>query len=272
MNHAEPAHDAPITVLLVDDQPFVGLAIKRMLAAETDIAVHCCQSAREALTAAIALRPSIILQDLILPDGDGLSLVAAYRADAATARTPIVVLSGNDDAGSREQSFTAGANEFLVKLPPRADLVACIRRFAASVGPTTARAEGTSPGATTGEPCLDSQVLADVAGASADFANELVDLFVEDSRGRLHALAEALDARDRTGLRTIAHALKGSAGAVGARRLSNVCHVLEQQAGSSDDHDAAARLVADITRELDALINAFAEANLGTRRDERGAA
>jgi histidine phosphotransfer protein HptB len=119
---------------------------------------------------------------------------------------------------------------------------------------------------------LDPRVLAEVAGASSDFANELVDLFVEDSRKRVTTLAAALQVHDRTALRTAAHGLKGSAGAVGARRLSTMCHVLEHHATTSDDHERAARLVGDIERELAALVAVFADANLGTKRDARGAA
>ena len=119
---------------------------------------------------------------------------------------------------------------------------------------------------------LDPQMLAEVAGASPDFANELVDLFVQDSRKRVTTLAAAVQAHDRTGLRTEAHGLKGSAGALGARRLSMTCHVLEHHAATSDDFQAAARLVGNIERELTALVDVFADANLGTRPDARGAA
>jgi len=117
---------------------------------------------------------------------------------------------------------------------------------------------------------LDPQALGDIAGASPDVANELVDLFVQDSRGRVNSLAEALAVRDRVGLRTTAHALKGSAGAVGARRLSAICHVLEHQAATVDD-ETAVGLVGDITRELAALLDVFADAKLGTKHT-RGAA
>jgi HPt (histidine-containing phosphotransfer) domain-containing protein len=119
---------------------------------------------------------------------------------------------------------------------------------------------------------LDPQVLAEVAGASPDFANEMVDLFVQDSRKRITTLVAAVHEHDRTGLHTAAHGLKGSAGVVGARRLSMMCHVLEHHAATSDDHRTAARLVGDIERELTALVDVFADANLGTRRDARGAA
>ena len=119
---------------------------------------------------------------------------------------------------------------------------------------------------------LDPQVLAEVAGASPEFANELVDLFVRDSRKRVTTLATAVQSHDRTVLRTAAHGLKGSAGAVGARRLSMMCHVLEHHAATSNDNQTATRLVGDIERELTALVDVFADANLGTRRDARGAA
>jgi HPt (histidine-containing phosphotransfer) domain-containing protein len=120
---------------------------------------------------------------------------------------------------------------------------------------------------------LDPQVLADVVGSSPEFARELVDLFVQDSWERLDALLQALEARDRNTLRTVAHALKGSAGAVGARRLATICHLLEQDdAMASQDHERASAFVTDIRSELTALVTMFADANLGTPRNARGAA
>jgi histidine phosphotransfer protein HptB len=117
---------------------------------------------------------------------------------------------------------------------------------------------------------LDPLVLADVAGASTNFAHELVDLFVQDSWARVDAMASALEARDGSSLRTVAHTLKGSAGAVGARRLSAICHLLEQHAAAAGDHDTARALVTGIRSELSALVIMFADAKLGTQR--RGAA
>ena len=119
---------------------------------------------------------------------------------------------------------------------------------------------------------LDPQVLADVVGSSPEFARELVDLFVQDSWERLDALSQALEARDRNALRTVAHALKGSAGAVGARRLATICHLLEQDALASEDHERASAFVTDIRRELTALVTMFADANLWTAGNARGAA
>jgi len=122
---------APIAVLLVDDQPFVGAAIKMILATEPDIEIHCCYTADEAIGRATALAPALIFQDLVMPGTDGLTLVGLFRKNPITAGTPIVVLSGNDDAESRTRSMAAGADDYLVKLPKKPDLIACIRRHAA---------------------------------------------------------------------------------------------------------------------------------------------
>jgi PleD family two-component response regulator len=113
-----------ISVLLVDDQRFVGVAIERLLAGEQDIELHCCLNAVDAVARANQIGPAVILQDLVLPDIDGETLVKMFRANPSTARTPIVMLSGNDDAESRSRAIAGGANDYLVKLPARQDLVA----------------------------------------------------------------------------------------------------------------------------------------------------
>lgn len=121
-----------ISILLVDDQPFVGMALRHLLASETDMALHCCHDATAAIAEANRVRPTLILQDLLLPDIDGLTLVGMFRANEATRDTPIVVLSANEDAETRSRAAEAGANDYLVKVPHKAALVACIRRHAAA--------------------------------------------------------------------------------------------------------------------------------------------
>ena len=129
-----PGGASPISILLVDDQPFVAMAVARLLASEPDMTVHCCHVAVEAVATAIRLVPSLILQDLRMPEIDGLALLVAYRRNPLTAATPVVVLSGNDDGAARAQAAAAGASGYLVKLPTKDDLIACIRQQVARAG------------------------------------------------------------------------------------------------------------------------------------------
>ena len=47
-----------------------------------------------------------------------------------TVKTPVIVLSGNDDQDARARALAQGADDYLVKLPAKHDLIACIRRHA----------------------------------------------------------------------------------------------------------------------------------------------
>ena len=87
-----------ITVLLVDDQPMIGEAVRRELAGESDIVFHYCKEALRAVEQANAIGPTLILQDLVMPDLDGLELVKAFRANEATRETPLIVLSTKEEA------------------------------------------------------------------------------------------------------------------------------------------------------------------------------
>lgn len=114
-------------VLLVDDQAIVGEAVRRMLAEQSDVEFHFCQNPFEALDMAAQLKPTVILQDLVMPDIEGLALVRFYRASKATRNTPIVVLSSTEDPVVKASAFNLGANDYIVKLPDKLELIARIR-------------------------------------------------------------------------------------------------------------------------------------------------
>ena len=122
-----PTSEYHVMVLLVDDQAMVCEAIRRALASEADIDFHYCADAREALTLAAQIRPTVILQDLVMPGIDGLTLVNQFRANPATREIPIIVLSTNENPQVKGQAFALGANDYLVKLPDRIELIARIR-------------------------------------------------------------------------------------------------------------------------------------------------
>lgn len=116
-----------VTVLLVDDQPIVGAAVKQLLASESDIVFHHCSNPTKAIEKANELRPTVILQDLVMPDIDGLTLVKFYRANPATKETPLIVLSTKEEGETKAQAFALGANDYIVKLPDKLELIARIR-------------------------------------------------------------------------------------------------------------------------------------------------
>jgi PAS domain S-box-containing protein len=114
-------------VLLIDDQPLIAASLRQMLADAADVVVHYCQYPAQALSMAAELKPSVILQDLVMPEISGLDLVRYFRAASSTCDVPIVVLSSRDDPATKAEAFSYGANDYLVKLPDRLEMLARIR-------------------------------------------------------------------------------------------------------------------------------------------------
>jgi two-component system chemotaxis family response regulator WspR len=114
-------------VLLVDDQAMIGEAVRRGLSNEENIDFHFCADPHQAIAHAVRIKPTVILQDLVMPGLDGLSLVREYRNHPATKDIPIIVLSTKEDPLIKSAAFAAGANDYLVKLPDNIELVARIR-------------------------------------------------------------------------------------------------------------------------------------------------
>jgi two-component system sensor histidine kinase/response regulator len=122
---ADPA--GRCVVLLVDDQAMVAFMVRRAVQGHPDIELHYCPRAADALAQALSLQPTVILQDLVMPDIDGLELVRSFRAQPGTATTPVIVLSTKEEAQTKSDAFVAGANDYVVKLPDPLELLARIR-------------------------------------------------------------------------------------------------------------------------------------------------
>ncbi len=122
--------DRSLKVLLVDDQKIVGETVRRMLADEGDVVFKSITDPSQALSTASEFQPTVILQDLVMPDVDGLTLVKFYRAHPATRDVPIVVLSSKEEPLVKAKAFAFGANDYLVKLPDGVELVARVKYHA----------------------------------------------------------------------------------------------------------------------------------------------
>lgn len=127
LDSLQPDDENSAMVLLVDDQAMIGEAVRRGLASEERIDFHFCADPHQAIAQAIQIKPTVILQDLVMPGLDGLTLVREYRNNPLTKDIPIIVLSTKEDPMIKSAAFSAGANDYLVKLPDNIELVARIR-------------------------------------------------------------------------------------------------------------------------------------------------
>jgi sigma-B regulation protein RsbU (phosphoserine phosphatase) len=136
MNNAEilwtPLNRFAITVLLIDDQMIVAEAIRRMLFEEKDIQLHYCSNPYEAIELALKVKPTVILQDLVMPHMDGIALLKQFRLNAELREVPLIVLSSTEDPKVKAEAFACGANDYMVKLPDKIEMIARIRYHSAA--------------------------------------------------------------------------------------------------------------------------------------------
>lgn len=121
-----------IKVLLIDDQRIVGESIRRMLLDIPGLEYRFCANPTVALAEAESFEPTVILQDLIMPGVDGIEMVRAFRQNPATANTPLIVLSSKEEPTTKAEAFAAGANDYMVKLPDKLEVIARIRYHSAA--------------------------------------------------------------------------------------------------------------------------------------------
>ncbi|MFM8634392.1 MAG: adenylate/guanylate cyclase domain-containing protein [Planctomycetia bacterium] len=114
-------------VLVVDDQALVGTRVRQMLADQADMEVHFRQTAEAAIEAGAALHPTVILQDLVMPDVTGAEMVRRFRALPETAIVPVIVLSAVEEPATKAELLAGGASDYLVKLPDPVELAARVR-------------------------------------------------------------------------------------------------------------------------------------------------
>jgi CheY-like chemotaxis protein len=237
----------------------VGAVLGRLLADEPEITFHFCAKSTEAVALANEVLPTVILQDLIMPDIDGLTLVGRFRSNPATALTPVIVLSANDDANTRSNAQAAGASDFLVKLPPKHDLLACIRRHAIPAERDNPPWQRQEPQANS-EQTLDPLVLEAFreAGSSPAFTVSLIDQFMHDAELHVAALAIAAGLQDAAAWKATAHRLKGSSLMMGAKRLGALCAQLEDDPQTLAESAVSPARIDAMNAELARVKDAFA--------------
>lgn len=119
-----------IRILLADDHPVVRDGLAAMLATQPDFeVVGEAGDGAEALTEAARLRPDVVLMDLEMPELDGIEAIRRLRA--ADPSVQVVVLTAFDTDERIVGAIQAGAQGYLLKGAPRAEIFAAIRTVSA---------------------------------------------------------------------------------------------------------------------------------------------
>ena len=98
-------------ILVVDDEPALRMMVQEILT-QAGYAVCLAGSCREALTQRAQVHPDAILLDVMLPDGDGFSLLGQLRQQGDV---PVLFLSARDEDEARLRGLGLGADDYITK-------------------------------------------------------------------------------------------------------------------------------------------------------------
>jgi len=117
----------PISVLLIDDEFLIGEAMRIKLSTERDITFNYCKEPDKALETAIGVQPTVIMLDLVMPGVNGLTMVKFFKSSEDFRDVPLIVLSAREEPELKKKAIALGANDYMIKLPDKTELIARIR-------------------------------------------------------------------------------------------------------------------------------------------------
>ena len=124
----------PIRLLICDDHEVIRTGLACLLAG-TDIQIVAeAANGKDAIKAALKDKPDVILLDIRMPDGDGLSTLEKLRAKIPESR--VVMLSTYDNPTYIARAVALGACDYVLKGSPREDIIATIVAAAAGESPS----------------------------------------------------------------------------------------------------------------------------------------
>jgi two-component system sensor histidine kinase/response regulator len=200
-------------------------------------------------------RYDVVLMDCQMPEMDGLEAtrrIRAHEREASLRRLPIVALTANAIEGDRQNCLAAGMNGYMTK---PIDLDKLVKGIRSALGERTdvgsiasANADsvaGDSVDLPAGDSTTDSflpmdaETLMRCCEGNASLAEGLIETFERELVEQVGTLRESLERRDPEVFTRTAHTIKGTAGLMAARQVSEAAGRLEGL-GAMTDVDAAA--------------------------------
>ncbi len=114
LNEKKPKKAAPSIILIVDDQP-TNLHVLLHFLKKHNFEIHIAENGQRALDILVALRPHLILLDIMMPGMDGFETCRCIKANPKTADIPVIFITALHSIESKIRGFEAGGVDYITK-------------------------------------------------------------------------------------------------------------------------------------------------------------
>ena len=114
------------TILIIEDNAIMRQKIATILKLE-DYDTVLAKNGQEGIAVAREELPDLILCDIMMPECDGYSVLEALQQSKSTARIPFIFLTAKGERADVRSGMNLGADDYLVKPVPRAELLDAIQ-------------------------------------------------------------------------------------------------------------------------------------------------
>lgn len=216
-----------LTILLVDDHP-VNRTLGKAMLSKLGCDVFLAEDGPSAIEQAHAVQPDLIFMDCHMPGMSGEEATIQLRQQGLTI--PIVALTADVSPESIERIKQAGMQDLLGKPYTLSQLSKMLFDAFVLSAEVSFQPQTMPTRIVTGDsrPLLDKAAMHEAVAGDQEQINMLYKIFLEQLPHSIQQLNAAVNHKHLNGQRQAAHALKGAASAIGALRLYDISHDLEQ--------------------------------------------
>lgn len=253
---ARPYPLAGLRVLVVEDNALNRQVAAELLAGE-GAQVQLAEGGLDGVARVLSAEQTfdVVIMDIQMPDIDGLEATRRIRADERFRTLPILAMTANASQSDREQCLAAGMNEHIGKPIDLDELVTALMSL---WQPSADRVEPPTP-AVPVDAAEDTEDMASILrrfGGKLNLFRTMLGQFESESTGQLDELTEKIRQQNWFAAAKILHAIKGTAGTMGARTLALRTADLERKFNAGDTPATTNAFGEQIVLELKQLLSA----------------